>query len=144
MSKTIRIFTAASLLALGSSAVFAQGGGQQGPPPPMSFFITSTPKGDGANYGGIAGADAYCQQLATAAGRGNSTWHAYLSQQAKDGMPAINARDRIGDGQAHGDGRRGHVTPCAPPRGVRAPCGRRAGGGRARIAARPVRPKRIG
>jgi hypothetical protein len=98
MSKTIRMFTAASLLALGSSAVFAQGGGQQGPPPPMSFFITSAPKGDGANYGGIEGADAYCQQLATAAGRGNSTWHAYLSQQAKDGKPVINARDRIGAG----------------------------------------------
>ena len=34
----------------------------------MSFFVTSAPKGDGANYGGLAGADAYCQQLAKAAG----------------------------------------------------------------------------
>ena len=46
-----------------------QGRGPAGPPPPMSFFITSVGKGDGANYGGLAGADAYCQQLATAAGR---------------------------------------------------------------------------
>src|SRR6185503_10515288 len=56
------------------------------------------PKGDGANYGGLAGADAYCQQMATAAGRGGVMWHAYLSQQAKNGMPAVNARDRIGSG----------------------------------------------
>ncbi len=74
---------------------FAQApqGGQ--PQQPMSFFITSTPKGDGANYGGLAGADAYCQQLGAAAGRGNVTWHAYLSTQ---GANAVNARDRIGSG----------------------------------------------
>ena len=62
----------------------------------MSFFITSVPKGDGANYGGLAGADAYCQQLGTAAGRGTPVvWHAYLSTQ---GANAVNARDRIGNG----------------------------------------------
>jgi hypothetical protein len=62
----------------------------------MSFFITSVPKGDGANYGGLAGADAYCTQLATAAGRGAPVvWHAYLSTQ---GAGAVNARDRIGNG----------------------------------------------
>ena len=73
-----------------------QGRGPAGPPPPMSFFITSVPKGDGANYGGLAGADAYCQQLATAAGRGAPvTWHAYMSTQ---GAGAVNARDRIGNG----------------------------------------------
>jgi len=72
------------------------GGGRQGPPPmPMSFFITSVPKGDGANYGGLAGADAYCQALAAAAGRGASTWRAYLSTQ---GAGAVSARDRIGTG----------------------------------------------
>ena len=111
MGKTIRIFAALALSALASTPAFAQGGGAppapggQGagrgpaaPPQPMSFFITSAPKGDGANYGGLAGADAYCTQLATAAGRGGVTWHAYLSQSAKDGMPAINARDRIGAG----------------------------------------------
>jgi hypothetical protein len=65
------------------------------PAQPMSFFITSTPKGDGANYGGLAGADAYCQQLAAAAGRGAAKWVAYLSTQ---GPGAVNARDRIGNG----------------------------------------------
>ena len=79
--------------------LFAQQGKQEkGPPPPMSFFVTSVGKGDGANLGGIAGADAQCQMLAQAAGAGDRTWHAYMSTQAKDGQPAINARDRIGDG----------------------------------------------
>src|SRR6185436_6030517 len=49
----------------------------------------------GANYGGVAGADAYCQTLASAANRGGVTWHAYLSTQ---GAGAVNARDRIGSG----------------------------------------------
>jgi hypothetical protein len=61
----------------------------------MSFFVTSVGKGDGANYGGLAGADAYCQQVAATAGRGAATWHAYLSTQ---GPGAVNARDRIGNG----------------------------------------------
>lgn len=76
------------------------------PPPaqPMSFFITSAGMGDGANLGGLAGADAHCQLLASAVGRGGSRWRAYLSTQ---GPNAVNARDRIGDGPwyAHG-GRR--------------------------------------
>jgi hypothetical protein len=61
----------------------------------MSFFVTSVGKGDGANYGGLTGADAYCQTLAAAAGRGSATWHAYVSTQ---GPGAVNARDRIGNG----------------------------------------------
>ncbi len=73
----------------------AQGRGQAAPPQPMSFFITSVGKGDGANLGGIAGADAHCQALAAAAGRGGATWHAYMSTQ---GQGAVNARDRIGNG----------------------------------------------
>lgn len=64
----------------------------------MSFFITSVGSGDGANLGGLAGADAHCQALATAAGAGGKTWHAYLSTQAANGQAAINARDRIGTG----------------------------------------------
>jgi hypothetical protein len=63
-----------------------------------SFFITSTGIGNGANLGGLAGADNYCQTLAQAAGSGAKTWHAYLSTQAADGKPAVNARDRIGKG----------------------------------------------
>ena len=76
----------------------AQGGGRgaAAPPQPMSFFITSVGKGDGANYGGLAGADAYCQTMGAAAGRGAPVvWHAYLSTQ---GPNAVNARDRIGNG----------------------------------------------
>jgi hypothetical protein len=61
----------------------------------MSFFVTSAGPGKGADLGGLAGADRHCQQLATAAGAGAKTWHAYLSTQ---GAGAANARDRIGKG----------------------------------------------
>lgn len=64
----------------------------------MSFFITSKGPGDGANLGGLAGADAHCQALAQAVGAGGKTWRAYLSAAAMDGKPAVNARDRIGTG----------------------------------------------
>ena len=64
----------------------------------MTFFVTSEPIGDGGNLGGLAGADADCQKLATAAGAGDKTWRAYLSTQARPGQPAVNARDRIGNG----------------------------------------------
>ena len=64
----------------------------------MSFFVTGNGIGNGANLGGLAGADNYCQTLAQAAGTGTKTWHAYLSTQAADGAPAVNARDRIGKG----------------------------------------------
>ena len=78
---------------------------QQAPAGPMSFFVTSVGKGDGANLGGLAGADAHCQSLASAAGRGELTWRAYLSTQ---GPNAVNARDRVGSGPwyAHGGRRR--------------------------------------
>ena len=66
--------------------------------PVMTFFITSTGGPDGANFGGIEGADKHCQMLAAKAGAGGKTWRAYLSTQAADGKPAINARDRIGKG----------------------------------------------
>jgi gluconolactonase len=67
-------------------------------PQPLGFFVTSAGLGKGADLGGLAGADAHCQQLAAAVGAGNKTWHAYLSTQAANGQPAINARDRIGAG----------------------------------------------
>ena len=68
------------------------------PPQPMGFFVTSVGKGDGANLGGLAGADKYCQDLAAAAGAGARTWRAYLSAAGSAGQPPINARDRIGAG----------------------------------------------
>jgi hypothetical protein len=69
-----------------------------------SFFVTSNGIGNGANLGGLAGADNYCQTLAQAAGAGAKTsgevkiWRAYLSTQEASGTPAVNARDRIGKG----------------------------------------------
>ncbi|MCC8960940.1 lectin [Bradyrhizobium sp. Pear76] len=64
-----------------------------------SFFVTSNGIGNGGNLGGLAGADNHCQTLAQAAGFGApKTWRAYLSTQAADGKPAVNARDRIGKG----------------------------------------------
>jgi hypothetical protein len=65
---------------------------------PMSFFVTSEGPGNGANLGGLKGADAHGQKLAAAAGAGNRTWRAYLSTSAEDGKPAVNARDRVGKG----------------------------------------------
>ena len=62
----------------------------------MTFFVTSSDQG--ANFGGLAGADVLCQKLGAAAGSGDSTWHAYLSTQ---GAGALNARDRIGSGPWH-------------------------------------------
>lgn len=59
---------------------------------PMSFFVTSQGPGDGANLGGLAGADAHCTNLAEAAGVTGKTWAAYLSTSDTD------ARDRIGAG----------------------------------------------
>src|SRR5207253_7986282 len=66
----------------------------------MSFFVTSSNPGKGADFGGLAGADRFYQSLAQAAGAGNRTWHAYLSTQAPalSSLDFVNARDRIGTG----------------------------------------------
>jgi hypothetical protein len=64
----------------------------------MTFFVTSSGRGFGGNLGGLAGADARCRQLATAAGHADHTWRAYLSAPAANGQPAVDARDRIGKG----------------------------------------------
>lgn len=64
----------------------------------MSFFITSAGPGNGANLGGLAGADQHCQTLAAAAGAATRSWRAYLSTSASGGQATVNARDRIGRG----------------------------------------------
>lgn len=64
----------------------------------MSFFVTSVGLGDGANLGGLAGADAHCAALADAAGSNKNSWRAYLSQAPGGGLALVNARDRIGTG----------------------------------------------
>jgi hypothetical protein len=73
-------------------------------PSPMSFFLTSVGMNNGADLGGLAGADAHCQRLATQAGAGARTWRAYLSVQAPAGQElpkAVDARERIGKGPWH-------------------------------------------
>lgn len=87
--KKMLAFTTACLIGV-SSSVIAQSD--------TSFFITSTGSGKGADLGGLAGADAHCATLAEAAGIGGKTWRAYLSTQARPGVAAVNARDRIGSG----------------------------------------------
>ena len=95
MNKKI-ILSAIAVTLLGSAAVLAQGQPAQ-PQMPMSFFVASTVPGHG-NLGGLAGADQICQNLAAAAGAGNKTWHAYMSQEQRGNTPRVNARGRIGQG----------------------------------------------
>ena len=66
----------------------------------MSFFVTSSGPGKGADLGGLEGADRHCQSLAAAAGAGKRTWRAYLSTQgtALADPNVVHARERIGAG----------------------------------------------
>ncbi len=73
-------------------------GGPTAPKSRMGFFVTSANPGKGADFGGLAGADRYCQSLAASAGAGSRNWRAYLSSSAMAGSAAVNARDRIGAG----------------------------------------------
>jgi len=86
--KMITLLASTALGLAGASSALAQND-------QMSFFVTSTGIGNGANLGGLNGADAHCQRLAESAGAGARTWRAYLSTQ---GASAVNARDRIGSG----------------------------------------------
>src|SRR5262249_15526157 len=65
---------------------------------PMTFFVTSVGKGNGADLGGLEGADAHCLSLAKAAGSTLTNWRAYLSTTLPGGDAGVNARDRIGNG----------------------------------------------
>lgn len=98
-----RLLVVASALTIANATAVAQGAPAAQPAAPMTFFVTSVGKGDGANLGGLAGADGHCQALAQAVGLSTlvgRTWHAYLSAVGTDGKP-INARDRIGAGPWH-------------------------------------------
>ncbi len=94
MRKMQYVFAAIMLSILGSYLVLAQDN-------PMRFFVTSAGPGNGANLGGLAGADRHCQMLASAVGADTRTWRAYLSANASGGQAAVNARDRIGQGPWH-------------------------------------------
>ncbi len=87
MSKLLSL-AAAAVLVVGATAAQAQQ--QQPQVPNMTFFVTSAGTGNGANLGGLDGADKICQTLAQGAGAGGKTWRAYLSTQAVDGATAVN------------------------------------------------------
>src|SRR5437868_14116478 len=95
MNKRI-ILSAIAVTLLGSAAVLAQGQ-PAAPQHPMTFFVAREVPGTG-NLGGLAGADAICQRLATGVGAGNHTWHAYLSTNNTPQDVGVNARGRIGAG----------------------------------------------
>jgi hypothetical protein len=86
---------AVAVIAAASSAAYAQAKKAKGD---MTFFVTSVGKGNGADLGGLEGADAHCNELAKAAGSKHANWHAYLSTTAPGGDAGVNARDRIGKG----------------------------------------------
>ena len=99
MLKRTKIVLIGSSIAMSTVMVQAQQNEEE--QPPMTFFVTSVGTGNGANLGGLDGADQHCQKLAEAAGSTDQTWRAYLSTQESDGEPAVNARDRIGNGPWH-------------------------------------------
>jgi hypothetical protein len=92
----MRKFGALVAAALASSALALPAAAQTAAD--MSFFVTSAGKGNGADLGGLEGADAHCQALAKAAGSTSTNWRAYLSTTAPGGDAGVNARDRIGNG----------------------------------------------
>ncbi len=91
---------AARIWAAGATvfAALALSAGAEAQQANMTFFVTSTGAGKGADFGGLSGADAHCQSLAQSAGAGSRTWRAYLSTSAAGGSAAVNAKDRIGSG----------------------------------------------
>jgi hypothetical protein len=87
------ILAATALCSLSTLPVAAQAADMEDTS--MSFFITSIGSGQGANLGGLQGADAHCAALASAAGSNGKTWRAYLSTS---GANTVHARERIGQG----------------------------------------------
>jgi len=87
-----------SMASIAVLAVVLAGCASTTPQTAGTFFVSSKGGGNGADFGGLAGADKHCQALAAAAGLGDRTWSAYLSTQASGSTPAVNAKDRIGTG----------------------------------------------
>ena len=122
MQPAIRLVIAATATAIAVGACSTQ---PSAPANPMTFFVTSANPGKGADFGGLAGADAHCEALAAKAGAPGRNWRAYLSTTAGAGTTAVNARDRIGRGpwqnvkgelvasnveELHGNNRLGKLT----------------------------------
>ena len=95
MNKILSALASVLLSVLGTQVAMAQDASDD---TRMSFFITSIGPGNGADLGGLDGADRRCQALAEAAGAGDRTWRAYLSTSTSGSNAAVNARDRIGQG----------------------------------------------
>ena len=98
-----KLLLASAFVSLSVGAQAQQQAAPAAPPPlpqapAMTFFVTGNGPGKGADLGGVEGADRHCQMLAERHGAGGKTWRAYLSTQPADGKPAVNARDRIGNG----------------------------------------------
>jgi len=89
MKKSITLAIGLAVVALVPSTTHAQ---------EMNFFLTSVGSGNGADRGGLEGADAHCQSLASAAGGGAFMWRAYLSAAPDGGAGPVHAKDRIGTG----------------------------------------------
>jgi hypothetical protein len=85
------------VLAMAAGSAMAQDAKKAGKKD-MTFFVTSVGKGDGANYGGLEGADGYCSTLAKQAGSKHDNWKAYLSTTMPGGEAGVSARERIGKG----------------------------------------------
>jgi len=98
MKKSQFLFISVVIVLLGCSGSYTQQEETPVQQEEMSFFITSEGPGNGADLGGLEGADQHCQMLAETVGGGNRTWHAYLSISPADDQVAVHARDRIGQG----------------------------------------------
>ena len=88
------VLAAAAIAVLLLMVAGNQGIAQNSETAPMSFFITSQGPGNGADLGGLSGADAFCQTLAGSVGAGDRAWRAYLSTAQRSGVEGFNARDR--------------------------------------------------
>ena len=84
MTSAIRLHVLAAVASMSAPAQAQQAA--------MSFFVTSVGKGNGADLGGLAGADAHCEALAKAAGSTETNWRAYLSTTEPGGVAGVNAR----------------------------------------------------
>ena len=96
--KRIAIITAAFALAAGAAQAQDKVKAKGKSTGDMTFFVTSVGKGNGADLGGLEGADAHCNALAKAAGSKHANWKAYLSTALPGGDAGVNARERIGKG----------------------------------------------
>lgn len=94
------LFVSAAVMGAGMtfSAHAQEKDAKKGTTKDMTFFVTSVGKGNGADLGGLEGADAHCNALAKAAGSKHGNWRAYLSTTLPGGDAGVNARDRIGKG----------------------------------------------